>query len=269
MEFLGTVVNIRFHSEENFYTVADIETEDGNITVTGSMPMINIGDDIKIEGAIVYHPKYGEQIKGNKINKVMPTTPDRIEKYLSSGIIPFVGKKTAKKIVDLYGEKSLEIIAEDENALLKIEGIGVKKAKKIRDKIIEESSVREIVIFLQTLGLGSKQSLNIYNKYKEDTIEKIQTNPYALIDDVNGIGFIRADQIAIKNGIKHLFRDGYHASLGAGRYLLGAVWYEALTGRNVLHNTFKKLDEPVSDEEMDILKRCAHEAVIKYGWIER
>ena len=71
-----------------------------------------------------------------------------------------------------------------------------------------------------------------------------------------------AFQIAIKNGIKHLFRDGYHASLGAGRYLLGAVWYEALTGRNVLHNTFKKLDEPVSDEEMDILKRCAHEAVI-------
>lgn len=227
MEFLGTVINIRFHSEENFYTVADIETEDGNITVTGRMPMINIGDDIKIEGELVYHPKYGEQINGTKIEKVMPTTPDRIEKYLSSGIFPYIGKKTAKKIVSMYKEKSLDIIQEDKDALLRIPGLGVKKAKAIREKVIEESSVREIVIFLQSLGLGTKQSVNIYSKYKEDTIQKIQTNPYQLIDDIDGIGFLRADQIALKNGIK---RDSSYRINAAIEYVLSD---EAYTNGNI------------------------------------
>lgn len=78
-----------------------------------------------------------------------------------------------------------------------------------------------------------------------------------------------AFQIAIKNGIKHLHRDGFHASLGAGRYLLGAVWYECLTGRSIMHNAFNKLDEPISNEEISILKKCAHEAVVKYGWTNR
>ena len=202
MEIFGNVVSIRFQNQENFFTVIDLETEDGRVTVRGNMPLVNLGDELKIEGEIDYHPKYGEQINAYKVERVIPRTPDQIIRYLSSGIIPFIGEKTAQKIVELFGEKALEIIQEDEKALRKIPGIGKKKSKLIREKLIEERDLREFIIFMQTLGLGPRTSRNIYDKYGDKTIEILQTNPYKLIDEIERIGFQRADKIALKNGIR-------------------------------------------------------------------
>lgn len=227
MEIFGNVVSIRFQNQENFFTVIDLETEDGRVTVRGNMPLVNVGDELKIEGEIDYHPKYGEQINAYKVERVIPRTPDQIIRYLSSGIIPFIGEKTAQKIVKLFGEKALEVIQEDEKALRKIPGIGKKKSKVIREKIIEERDLREFTIFMQTLGLGPSISMNIYKKYGDKTIEVLQTNPYKLIDEVERIGFQRADKIALKNGIR---RDSEFRIKSALIYILKE---EAYTNGNI------------------------------------
>src|SRR5699024_7292980 len=121
----------------------------------------NVGDNIKISGDLVYHKLYGEQIQIRTYQLMMPKTGREIEKYLSSGIIPFVGETTAKEIVKRFGEASLEIIQENPNRLLEIRGIGEKKKEAIHQAVVKEKESREVFIYLQSLGIGNKMSMQI------------------------------------------------------------------------------------------------------------
>lgn len=217
IEVEGVVVDIRFRNEDNYYTVFNLDTQDGNITVVGKVLSISVGDSMVVSGNLVYHEQYGEQIALSTYKKMMPTTVVQIEKYLASGIIPFIGEKTAKKIIELYGQESLNIITQDPNALRAIKGLGEKRIKKISEVLKKEKESREILIYLQSLGLGNKTAMLIYKTYKEETIEVVNKNPYILIEDIKGIGFNIADDIALRNKVEKT--DLFRISAGLSYYL--------------------------------------------------
>lgn len=201
MQVMGTVSTIRFRNEENGWTVLVLSTEDGDITCTGTFLFIQEGELWEMEGDFVFHEKFGQQIQVKEAKKSTPKTADQIERYLSSGLIPHIGPKTAKKLVAKFGEDVIEKILEDESTILKIPGIGKKKAGAIRQALADQQENREIAIFLQGLELGPKTAAQIIQTYGEHTISTIEKNPYQLIDDVEGIGFRLADKIARNYGI--------------------------------------------------------------------
>ncbi|WP_236913099.1 SF1B family DNA helicase RecD2 [Clostridium sp. Cult1] len=197
----GTVEDIIFRNEVNAYTVASLSTSDGNATIVGYIPYINIGETIKVEGEWIYHPTYGEQLEISNVSIVVPSTINGIEKYLSSGMIPHIGPKTAKKIVERFGKDALDIIQYNPERLKEIEGIGEKKLKRIVEAFEEQGELREIMVFLQQYGITANYGIRIYKKYGKDTVNIISENPYKLSEDIFGIGFKTADKIAQNMGI--------------------------------------------------------------------
>lgn len=217
LEVEGVVVDIIFRNEENYYTVLKLDTSDGLLTAVGKIISVSIGDSIEATGNLVYHNQYGEQLSISKYRIKMPTTMVQVEKYLASGIFPFIGKKTAKEIVKMYGENTLEIITADKSSLLKIKGLGKKRVDRIHKVLLEELESREILIYLQSLGIGNRIASLIYKTYKERSVEVIKENPYALIDDIKGIGFKIADEIALRNKVDKT--DLFRISAGVVYYL--------------------------------------------------
>lgn len=213
----GTVEDIIFRNELNTYTVASINTSDGKATIVGYIPFINIGETVKVEGEWVYHPNYGEQLEISNISIVVPSTINGIEKYLSSGLIPHIGPKTAKKIVDRFGLDTLDIIQYNPERLKEIEGIGDKKLKGIVEAFQEQGELRDIMVFLQQYGITANYGIRIYKKYGKDTINIISKNPYKLSEDIFGIGFKTADRIAQNMGID---KNSPYRVQGGIRYII-------------------------------------------------
>ena len=197
----GTVEEIIYKNEDNGYTVAMMETKDDVVTIVGYIPFLNIGETLKVEGEWSYHPNYGEQFKIENASTVVPATVNGIEKYLSSGLIPCIGPKTAQKIVEKFGVDSLDIIHYNPEKLKEIEGIGDKKIKKISEAFEEQRDLRDIMVFLQQYGITATYGVKIYKKYGKETIKIISENPYRLSEDIFGIGFKTADKIAQSMGV--------------------------------------------------------------------
>lgn len=201
MEVEGIIENVIFNNEDNGYKVMKLDTTDGEIIAVGIVPNVVVGDSLKIDGDFVYHNKYGEQISVKSYEVVTGTSIVSIEKYLSSRVLPHIGKKMAKRIVDRFGTDTLDILRTNPARLMEVEGIGKKKYKDIYEALEEEIKVQDIIIFLQGLGISMGQSQKIIKEYGDDTIATIKTNPYQLINDIWGIGFKTADDIALKNDI--------------------------------------------------------------------
>ena len=208
----GTIEEIIFQNEENGYVVAILETEDDVVTIVGVIPIINIGETLRIEGKWEYHQTYGQQLKVENYSTVVPATLNGIIKYLSSGLISGIGPKTAEKIVEKFGQSSLDILQYDPYRLKEVEGIGDKKAKKIAEAFEEQREIQDVMMFLQQYGISSTYGIKIYKKYGKDTIHKIKENPYRLSEDIFGIGFKMADKIATSMGID--FSSKYRISAG-------------------------------------------------------
>lgn len=201
MTFEGVITAIRFRNEENGYTVATLHTpEEGEIVIVGSTPFLKEHDQVRLEGELVYHPTYGEQIAFQQLEVVLPSTEMGIINYLSSGLIPFIGLKTAKKIVKKFGTDSLEILQEDPERLLEIPGIGQHRLEAIKEAFQEQAELRSTMLFLQKYGVGVAVGLRLFRKYGTGTSDILRENPYRLSDEVDGIGFKKADEIAIKMG---------------------------------------------------------------------
>lgn len=208
----GVIEEIRFRNENNGYTVAKLNTSDGPVTIVGNTPFINLEETVKVEGEWIYHPTYGEQLAFTSISTVVPSTLKGIENYLSSGLIPHIGPKTAKKIVERFGLESLEIIQYNPERLKEIGGIGEKKLEIIVEAYAEQRELRDIMVFLQQYGITVNYGIKIYKKYGKDTINIISENPYRLSEDIYGIGFKTADKIASKMGIDK--RSSYRVEAG-------------------------------------------------------
>lgn len=200
MQVEGVISRIRFRNDENGWSVFVLNTEDGPLTCVGTFFSLKEGEHWKLDGDLVFHPKYGNQFQVDKGERENPKTEDQLVQYMAA-TLPHVGKKTAHVLYDQYGEDVLDVMEEDPNAFEPIQGIGEKKAEDIRQALAKEKEGRETRIYLQSLDLGPKTSLAIYKHYGNRAQELIEQDPYQLVEDIPGIGFITADQLAAKLGI--------------------------------------------------------------------
>ncbi|NGT48320.1 ATP-dependent RecD-like DNA helicase [Clostridium perfringens] len=198
----GIVESIVFKSSDTGYTV--IKFRENNIihTAVGVLPHVKEGQNLKIIGSWVNHSQFGKQFKVEECEEILPTSKDGIEKYLSSGIIQGIGPVTAKKIVNKFGEDTLNILDNNIERLKEIEGIGKKKLETIIESYREQRELKNITIFLQTHGLSVNQCLKIYKKYGSSSVDTVKNNPYILCDEISGIGFKTSDKIARSLGIE-------------------------------------------------------------------
>lgn len=197
----GIIEDVIFRNETNGYTVAKLNTSDGIITVVGNTPFLNLEETVKVEGEMIYHANYGEQFSFTSMEIVVPSTLKGIEKYLGSGLIPHIGSKTAKNIVEKFGLDSLEILQYNPERLKEIRGIGDKKLEAIVEAYSEQRELRDTMVFLQEFGISVNYGIRIYKKYGTETINVIRENPYKLSETISGMGFKTADKIAQKLGI--------------------------------------------------------------------
>ncbi len=201
----GVVEHIIFQNKENGYCVFSMslsEDEFEEIICVATILDIFEGEHIKVRGLEKIHAQYGSQVEVKAYEKVMPTTVQGIEKYLASGVIKGIGPKMAKKIVENFGDDAFDVIEKNPLALAKIRGISEKKAIAIGNEFNEQVGLRNVMLFLQQYNISNNNSAKIYKKYKERTIDIVKTNPYILTDDIIGIGFKTADEIAEQMGVQ-------------------------------------------------------------------
>ncbi len=200
-EITGTLTQVIFYNEENGYTIAEMETEDQLITIVGNLPYARTGTAYRLEGGFRVHPRYGEQFSFSHAEEAIPTTAAGIQEFLASGTIKGIGAKTAAAIVGRFGERTLEVIESEPDRLTEVEGIGRKKAIQIADSYAAHREFADVALEFGELGLSSSQSLKLYLSYGRDAVKLVKENPYRLIDEVRGIGFRKADQIAEAMGV--------------------------------------------------------------------
>lgn len=222
----GVVRGIRFRNEENGYTVLDIECGDAAEesdafsllppeahTAVGNLPSIAPGETLELHGVWVEHHEYGPQFKFSRGVPVMPESVDGIEKYLGSGLIDGIGPATAKNIVRAFGDDALRIMEQQPELLATVKGIGRRRAVTIAESFAEKSAARSTVIALQGLGISTGQAVKLFQSYGPDAYALIYENPYRLIEEVEGIGFARADQIAQACGLAENAPERQRAAL--------------------------------------------------------
>ena len=209
MEYSGEILGIIYQNELNSYTIAEmyIDELEKVETIVGYLPFINEGDNLKIIGKFVQHKEYGEQFKVETFEKIMPETLDALERYLGNGTIKGVGPATAKKIVKKFGENTIETIKFAPENLAEIKGISKEKALEISESFIENWEVWQIVKFLERLGIGIENAKKIFDELGVNAKNKIEENPYILVDLVRGIDFKQIDKMAIDLGIDLLSKN--------------------------------------------------------------
>lgn len=203
MEVKGVVKKIIFHNESNGFSIFSLELggkKEDPIICTGNIEPLEECDYVEVCGEEVIHPEYGKQLKASYIRKVLPTDTSLFSQYLSSSI-KGLGEKLADKIVDALGEKTFEIIEKDYERLAEIRGISPTKAQSINNQFMAQNMSRDEQLFYLSLGISDTYITKIKKTYGDETKKVLCSNPYKLIDDVKGIGFKKADEIAKKNGI--------------------------------------------------------------------
>ncbi len=204
MEIEGEIAEIIYKNELNSYCIAVFNKTDGNeITVVGYLPFINIGDTLKLHGKMIEHQDYGEQFKIDTFEKIMPQTLDALERYLANGSIKGVGPATAKKIIETFGEDTINVFKLEPTKLAQIKGITREKAIEISDSFVENWEVWQMVGYLDKFGIGPQSAETIYKKLGVNAIEEIQANPYILVDLVNKVNFNQIDKMALDIGMEY------------------------------------------------------------------
>jgi exodeoxyribonuclease V alpha subunit len=203
----GTISDIIFKNEENGYTIANLTNENDEVTIVGCMPTLTIGESIEIEGKWTSHKLYGLQFEVDSFIPIIPSSVDGIYAYLTSGMIKGIGDKMAKRIIEKFGIHTIEIIQNTPERLQEVEGIGDKKVDQIVKGFEENRELRNLIIQLSKYGISPNYCLKIYKKYKSKSIQTIHENPYKLAEDIRGIGFKLADNIASRIGIDKYSED--------------------------------------------------------------
>ena len=202
MELTGEILGIIYQNEINSYTIAEMYVNELEKieTIVGYLPFIAEGDEIKVIGKMVEHKEYGEQFKVDTFEKLMPQTLEALERYLGNGTIKGVGPATARKIVEEFGENTIDILKYDPTQLQKVRGISSERATEIAESFVESWGIWQIVEFLKKFNIGIENAKRIYDKLGAMAIETINENPYILIDLVKGVNFKQIDEMALKLG---------------------------------------------------------------------
>lgn len=197
-----------FHNEENMYSVVRIRLDETNLNydeqeavVTGYFPRIHEHETYIFYGVLKEHPRFGLQFQVNHFRKDLPQSKEGIVAYLSGDMFKGIGKKTAESIVETLGENAISKILAQPSVLDNIPRLSGEKAKALYDTLLENEGLEQVMIALNQYGFGPQLSMKIYQMYKQDTVSIIQSNPYKLVEDIEGIGFGRADELGFQLGI--------------------------------------------------------------------
>ena len=212
MKLEGDVEIIRFRNESNGYSVVVLDVDGEPVTAAGTFPPLKEGVTVSVSGEYTVHPRFGRQFAVSEAKVCLPDDTDGMVRYLGSGIIRGIGTRTALAIVNKFGSKTFEVMEKEPLKLAAIRGITRDKARQIGERFSELKNMNEAMLFMQSHGITIGISMKIYEVYKEKTVAVISSNPYRLIEDVDGVGFIRADAIAKKLG----FEEGGRQRLRAG-----------------------------------------------------
>lgn len=198
----GCLESIFFSSDDESYKVGLFKDDSGEVfTVTGSLMLACENDKLVITGRWINHRVYGRQFKVSSYVPVVPSTKESIRDFLASGVIDGIGENFANKIVDAFGEESLEILDKNPEKYLDIPGIGKKKLKKILDSYKKSFMLKNIIMNLTGKGLSPALVMKLYGRYADRTLDVIYSDPYAVCGDIKGIGFVKADEIAVRLGV--------------------------------------------------------------------
>ncbi|MFD9353330.1 ATP-dependent RecD-like DNA helicase [Streptomyces sp. NPDC060031] len=202
----GVLERITYANEESGYTVARVDTGRGSgdlLTVVGSLLGAQPGESLRMEGRWGSHPQYGKQFTVENYRTVLPATIQGIRRYLGSGLIKGIGPKIADRIVEHFGTGTLDVIEDEPKRLIEVPGLGPKRTKLIGAAWEEQKAIKEVMVFLQGVGVSTSIAVRIYKKYADASISVVKNQPYRLAADVWGIGFLTADRIAQAVGIPH------------------------------------------------------------------
>ncbi len=199
----GSVERVTYHNEENGYSVLRLVVAGMSdpVTVIGSFSTVSPGEQLRLSGWWTTHPKYGDQFKSQSYEVLRPATIAGIQKYLGSGLIKGVGPITARRIVDHFGEKTLDVIENEISRLGEVKGIARKRVELIERAWAEQQSIKQVMLFLQSHGVSTHFGVKIFKHYGHEAIAIVEQNPYRLAAEVYGIGFRTADQIARNLGL--------------------------------------------------------------------
>lgn len=215
----GAIERITFHNLDNGYCVLRVQARGHRdlVTVVGHLSQAVAGEYIEAQGDWVHDKTHGPQFRAENLKTTPPHTVEGIAKYLGSNLVKGIGPTYARKIVEVFGEKTLEVIDSSPAFLSQVKGIGPKRIERIRSGWQEQKHVRGIMVFLQSYGIGTARALRIYKAYGDGAIEAVRANPYRLSTDIWGIGFRTADELALKLGIP---RDSPLRAVAAVRHVL-------------------------------------------------
>jgi exodeoxyribonuclease V alpha subunit len=262
----GLIERVTFHNPDNGFTVLRVAVRGISVpvTVVGHVMMVTAGEHLSAQGRWTMDKEHGRQFRAESIETTHPATAEGIEKYLASGAVRSVGPKLAARMVALYKERTLDIIENYPEMLLHLKGIGAEKLKKIRESWREQKHVREIMLFLHQHGIGSARANRIYRTYGDQAVQIIKANPYQLADDIRGIGFQSADELAKSLGLDPL---SIHRARAAVRYVMQELAYKQGHCGYPEHRVLDQAEQLVSIDrsilEAGILEEIARERLIR------
>lgn len=261
----GTIERVTFHNPESGFAVLRVHVggRRGIVTVIGQMPSTVAGEFIEASGVWQQDREHGLQFKADEIRTTPPHTVEGIEKYLGSGLVKGIGPHYAKRIVEVFGERTLEVIDASPSFLREIKGIGPARLQRIRDSWREQKSVRALMVFLQSHGVGTGRAVRIYKTYGEAALERVREDPYRLATDIWGIGFKTADELA---GRLNIDRASPLRARAALRYVLQQMSDQGHCGfpeSGVIAETvaLTNIDEDVI--RVAIEHQCAEGAIVR------
>ncbi|MHC8967045.1 SF1B family DNA helicase RecD2 [Priestia aryabhattai] len=216
----GTSIVTVFHNEENLYNVTririkktNLEIEDKETVVTGYFPKLNEDEVYTFYGDFKEHPKFGLQFHVEQFKKALPQSRQGVVQYLSSDLFHGIGKKTAENIVDALGERAIFRILQNESVLKEVPKLSAEKAEALVTQLREHQGLEEVMVKLTDLGFGPQLSMKIFQAYKQEALEIVQNNPYQLVEDIQGIGFSRADELGKRLGMATNHPDRLRAGI--------------------------------------------------------
>ncbi|KKP24243.1 MAG: ATP-dependent exonuclease V, alpha subunit-helicase superfamily I member [candidate division TM6 bacterium GW2011_GWF2_28_16] len=203
VELNGTLDKQIYKNSENGFAIFTLKVNTKeNITIQGILPQLHQGENVILTGKWVFHKKFGRQFEVTECKAQLPSSASGIQKYLASGLIRGIGPKFAEKLVNKFGEKTLEIIDQAPNKLLTISGVGPKKVESIINAWHDQKEISKVMVFLKEKDISTSFAVKIYKTYGDNSLKIIQENPYKLVEDIWGVGFKTADELAIKLGLE-------------------------------------------------------------------
>lgn len=248
----GEVKTIIFRNAASGYTVAAVRCPEGEVRVTGHLATVREGGRYVFYGDWVCHPRYGQQFAAEALEEVVPAEEEGIVGYLASGLIPGVGERLARRLVEHFGSDTLAVISEEPSRLTQVPGVGKKLAARIARAVNEHKDVERLMVFLRHHHVSTSLALKIHRRYGREAIARLKDNPYALTEDIFGVGFLTADRLARELGMRRHARERLAA---AALYVLRQASSRAghcyLPEAELVQETLKLVNAPDEDEPVE------------------